>query len=134
MGLYCPECGDCMCLQCFEKLHAKGNRKNHEPNQFIKCAICKVNPAKLQCTYTRGKYCIDPYQKKHAKTLPKFLELKPLKIDYKRSAKQDREELAKRTGQAPPVQQVAVATPAEDMDPEMKQTFSRPAPLETTLG
>merc|ERR1719277_95654 len=87
---YCPECGDCLCEQCFERLHARGNRARHEPNHFILCAICKTNPAKLQCTYTRGKYCVDCYTKRHAKTLPKFLDLKPLKIDYRRSAKADR--------------------------------------------
>merc|ERR1719373_736226 len=129
---YCPECGDCMCDGCFGRLHARGNRASHEPNHFIKCAICKVNPAKLQCTYTRGKYCTDCYTKKHAKTLPKFLELKPLKIDYKRSAKKDREEQAKKRGEAPPI--VAVVGPPEEQDPEIKETFSRPAPLETTLG
>ena len=41
---YCPECGDCLCEQCFELLHRTGNRANHEPNHFIVCAICKDNP------------------------------------------------------------------------------------------
>lgn len=89
---YCPECGDCFCDDDFKRLHARGSRAQHEPNTFIPCFICKVNPAKLQCTYTRGKYCSDCYTRKHAKTLPKFLDLKPLRIDYKRSAKKDREE------------------------------------------
>jgi len=128
---YCPECGDCLCEQCFERLHARGNRSRHEPNHFILCAICKTNPAKLQCTYTRGKYCVDCYTKKHAKTLPKFLDLKPLKIDYRRSAKADR------LADAPPGSAVVAAEEAVetlDVDPEVKETFSKPAPLETTLG
>lgn len=121
---YCPECGDCLCEQCFELLHRTGNRANHEPNHFIVCAICKDNPAKLQCTYTRGKYCVECYTKKHAKTLPKFLDLKPLKIDYRKSVKEppkpgEVEEDHKRS---------AVS------EQELKETFSRPAPLETTLG
>mmetsp|Transcript_3632 Transcript_3632/g.9185 ORF Transcript_3632/g.9185 Transcript_3632/m.9185 type:complete len:417 (+) Transcript_3632:1-1251(+) len=127
---YCPECGDCLCDQCFTFLHAKGNRANHEPNHFIPCAICKVNPAKLQCTYTRGKYCTECYTKKHAKTLPKFLELKPLKIDYKRSAKEDRKKLGHPNSEVT----ISPVDLAEEADPEIKETFSKPAPLETTLG
>mmetsp|Transcript_28253 Transcript_28253/g.50987 ORF Transcript_28253/g.50987 Transcript_28253/m.50987 type:complete len:601 (-) Transcript_28253:160-1962(-) len=125
--LYCPECGDCLCMTCFERLHAKGNRASHEPNHFILCVMCKVMPAKLQCTYTRGKYCTDCYYRKHAKTLPKFLDLKPLKIDYRRSAKLEREEKARAEG-AP------VDPPMTIVDPEAKDTFSKPAPLETPLG
>jgi hypothetical protein len=125
--LYCPECGDCLCMSCFERLHAKGNRAAHEPNHFIPCVMCKTMPAKLQCTYTRGKYCTDCYYRKHAKTLPKFLDLKPLKIDYKRSAKLEREEKARKEG-AP------VESGMTIVDPEAKDTFSKPAPLETTLG
>lgn len=125
--LYCPECGDCLCMSCFERLHAKGNRAAHEPNHFIPCVMCKTMPAKLQCTYTRGKYCTDCYYRKHAKTLPKFLDLKPLKIDYKRSAKLDKEQKARKEG-AP------VESGMTIVDPEAKDTFSKPAPLETTLG
>lgn len=123
--LYCPECGDSLCLSCFEKLHAKGHRATHEPNHFILCVMCKTMPAKLQCTYTRGKYCSDCYNRKHAKTLPKFLDLKPLKIDYKRSAKLEREEKARKEGKQS-------ESPLTVVDPE--ETFSKPAPLETTLG
>jgi hypothetical protein len=121
---YCPECGDCLCQSCFERLHARGNRRNHEPNYFIQCAICKTLPAKLQCTYTRGKYCVDCFFKKHNKTLPKFLDLKPLKIDYKRSAKLDRKD------GVPEEPEFNVVI---DNDPEVKESFSKPAPLETTL-
>jgi hypothetical protein len=121
---FCPECGDCFCEACFERLHAKGNRTKHEPNHFILCAICKVMPAKLQCTYTRGKYCVDCFRKKHVKTLPKFLDLKPLKIDYKRSAN--------------PLNANAesndIVFQVMDQDPEAKNAFSKPCPLETTLG
>ncbi|CAJ1372320.1 unnamed protein product [Effrenium voratum] len=116
--LYCPECGDSLCLNCFEKLHAKGHRATHEPNHFILCVMCKVMPAKLQCTYTRGKYCSDCYHRKHAKTLPKFLDLKPLKIDYKRSAKLEREEKARKEGKQ-------VESPLTIIDPEERKRPSR---------
>jgi len=120
---YCPECEDCLCESCYEKLHMKGNRTLHEPNHFILCAKCKVMPAKLQCTYTRGKYCVDCYTNSHAKTLPKFLDLKPLKIDYRRSAKD-----------TDPASMAAAAAAASPLIPEDKETFSKSAPLETTLG
>mmetsp|Transcript_4283 Transcript_4283/g.8169 ORF Transcript_4283/g.8169 Transcript_4283/m.8169 type:complete len:553 (+) Transcript_4283:51-1709(+) len=121
---YCPECGDCFCEQCFERLHVRGYRATHEPNHFITCSLCKSYPAKLQCTYTRGKYCIECYTNKHARTLPRFLDLKPLKIDYKRSAKLDRGEVDS-----------AVPKPASQADnAETKEGFSKPAPLETLLG
>jgi len=116
---YCPECGDCMCESCFEGLHKKGNRVQHEPNHFILCAMCKVMPAKLQCTYTRGKYCVECYQNKHARTLPKFLDLKPLKIDYKQNLR-DSNSLAEQAN-------------CTVIIPEDKETFSKSAPLETRL-
>jgi hypothetical protein len=122
--MYCPECGDCFCQPCFDRLHAKGNRANHVPNHFILCAICKTMPAKLQCTYTRGKYCVDCFRRKHAKTLPKFLDLKPLKIDYKRSSREN--SFAENCDD--------IVFQAMDQDPEAKDAFSKPAPLETTLG
>mmetsp|Transcript_86754 Transcript_86754/g.273743 ORF Transcript_86754/g.273743 Transcript_86754/m.273743 type:complete len:615 (-) Transcript_86754:44-1888(-) len=123
---YCPECGDCFCEHCYLRLHNRGYRATHEPNYFINCAICHQFPAKLQCTYTRGKYCIDCYTKKHAKTLPKFLDLKPLKIDYKRSAKADRAEQGHGNGDD--------YETVLDVDKETKEGYSKPAPLETMLG
>jgi hypothetical protein len=118
---YCPECEDCLCQECYDRLHMKGNRTLHKPNHFILCAKCKVMPAKLQCTYTRGKYCIDCYTNHHAKTLPTFLDLKPLKIDYKKSQNE--------------AQGLAAAAAASSiLIPEDKETFSKAAPLETTLG
>merc|ERR1712050_338468 len=60
------------------------------------------------------------------KTLPKFLDLKPLKIDYRRSIKEDRG-----SGASNASEDVCVAA---DADQEVKEGFSKPAPLETTLG
>merc|ERR1712100_472030 len=115
---YCPECEDSLCEGCFDKLHSKGNRSRHIPNHIIPCVICKVMPAKLQCTYTRGNYCMDCYTKKHAKTLPKFLDLKPLKIDYRKPKKKRADD-------------TSMSSP---LIPEDQDSFSKSAPLETTLG
>lgn len=127
---YCPECEDCLCQECFERLHARGNRQKHVPNHIIPCALCKTLPAKLQCTYTRGNYCIDCYTKKHKKTLPKFLDLNPLKIDYKTNALRGNARQGGNQPDAPPLQSLMAAP----VDPEAKDSFSKPAPLETTLG
>lgn len=119
---YCPECGDCLCQECFDELHRKGNRAFHKPNHFIICNLCQIMPAMLACTYHVGKkFCVDCYTRKHAKTLPKYLDLKPLKIDYKRSVKEDE------FGNMPEVKEALLI-------PEDKESFSKGAPLETTLG
>jgi hypothetical protein len=126
---YCPECEDTLCEMCFDRLHAKGNRTRHIPNHIIPCVICRNLPAKLQCTYTRGNYCMDCYTKKHAKTLPKFLDLKPLKIDYRTNALRLQ---SGKTGHGPALDDDTGPPPG--MEIEVKDSFSKPAPLETRLG
>jgi len=79
---YCPQCADCMCEDCYERIHSKGNRRQHTSNFLIPCSLCEVFPAKLQCTYSFGNFCHECYARKHVKTLPRFLDLKPVKIDY----------------------------------------------------
>eukprot|EP00747_Dinoflagellata_sp_TGD_P161997 gnl/TRDRNA2_/TRDRNA2_179117_c0_seq1.p1 gnl/TRDRNA2_/TRDRNA2_179117_c0~~gnl/TRDRNA2_/TRDRNA2_179117_c0_seq1.p1 ORF type:complete len:610 (+),score=123.44 gnl/TRDRNA2_/TRDRNA2_179117_c0_seq1:84-1913(+) len=118
---YCPECADCFCESCFERLHSRGHRASHIPNHIIPCVICKTMPAKLQCTYTRGNYCHECYDKKHKKTLPKFLDLKPLRVDYKSQVKV-------------PGQGAVSAHDEYDAEKELRQGFSKSAPLETVLG
>jgi hypothetical protein len=83
--VYCTDCQDALCDDCFGRLHEKGNRKKHNKNILLPCSLCQVYPAKLQCTYTFGVFCHECYARKHVKTLPKFLDLKPTKIDYRKS-------------------------------------------------
>jgi hypothetical protein len=85
--VYCTDCQDALCDDCYGRLHEKGNRKNHNKNLLLPCSLCQVYPAKLQCTYTFGCFCHECYARKHVKTLPRFLDLKPTKIDYRKSNK-----------------------------------------------
>jgi hypothetical protein len=81
--IYAPDCGDCFCDEEYTRLYAKGNRKRMDPVNILPCSLCQVYPAKLQCTYTFGNFCHECYARKHVKTLPRFLDLKPVKIDYR---------------------------------------------------
>merc|ERR1719201_489378 len=81
--VYAADCGDCFCEEEYERLYAKGNRAKMKPVNIIPCSLCQVYPAKLQCTYTFGNFCHECYARKHVKTLPRFLDLKPVKIDYR---------------------------------------------------
>lgn len=65
------------------RIHEKGHRRNHEFNFLNPCSLCQVYPAKLQCTYSFGLFCHECYARKHVKTLPKFLDLKPVRVDYR---------------------------------------------------
>lgn len=122
---YCPECEDCFCDKCFGRIHEKGARALHPRNVILTCVMCKKMPAKLQCTFSFGSYCPRCYAS-HAKTLPKFLDLRPLSIDFRKPPPQgpDSEE---------PRPDAAGAT-VQDSSLEDMQAFSKMAPLETTLG
>jgi hypothetical protein len=80
---FCINCQDSFCEECFLRIHEKGQRRKHEFNYLSPCALCQVFPAKLQCTYSFGLFCHECYARKHVKTLPKFLDLKPVKVDYR---------------------------------------------------
>jgi len=79
---FCIDCMDPFCEECFFRIHQKGQRRQHEFNYLSPCAICAVYPAKLQCTYTFGLFCHECYARKHVKVLPRYLDLKPVLIDY----------------------------------------------------
>jgi hypothetical protein len=79
---FCIDCSDPFCEECFFRIHQKGQRRQHEFNYLSPCAICAVYPAKLQCTYSFGLFCHECYARKHVKVLPRYLDLKPVVIDY----------------------------------------------------
>merc|ERR1712166_711150 len=73
---------------------------------------------------TRGFYCHDCYHKSHRRTLPKFLDLKPLKVDYTSDrSKEGKGDSAK----TKPV------NPSIKDDPDAQDAYSKPAPVHTTL-
>mmetsp|Transcript_22379 Transcript_22379/g.48853 ORF Transcript_22379/g.48853 Transcript_22379/m.48853 type:complete len:634 (+) Transcript_22379:88-1989(+) len=141
---YCPHCEDCFCQVDFERLHMKGNRTHHKANEIIPCCLCVaagkpdhlVMPAKLQCTYTFASYCHECYARKHVKTLPKKLDLKPVKIDYTRSNADNVSHMRARNKakpQTPPLDRVSAPGEKTAMQ-EMREGFSHSAPAENMLG
>jgi hypothetical protein len=80
---FCTDCQDPYCEECFERMHSKGQRRKHTFNYINPCTHCQVFPAKLQCTYSFGLFCHECYARKHVKTLPRYLDLRPVKVDYR---------------------------------------------------
>lgn len=133
-AVYCPDCNDCMCQDCFSRLHQRGNRMLHKPNHIIFCGLCREMPAKLQCTYTFGSYCAECYSKKHVKTLPKFLSLNPVPIDYASKAVKTTVLHAPIGPVAPERPRRVIATGEADAAQDVYEGFSFCAPMETQLG
>jgi hypothetical protein len=92
-AMICVECNDCFCSSCDNILHSKGNRSSHNRNSFILCSLCKRKPASLQCTYSFGCFCYTCFHEKHAKSLPRFIDLKPVEIDYLKKLNVDLKDL-----------------------------------------
>lgn len=81
---FCLECKDYLCLECFDKLHARGARREHAPFKLVPCVLCMSMPAKLLCTFTDKSFCHECYALRHIKTLPHDgKENHPRKIKYK---------------------------------------------------
>ena len=91
-------------------------------------------PAKLQCTYTFGSYCSDCYSRKHVKTLPKFLDLKPVKIDYASKALKTTVLHPPIPAKAPAAPKRVIATGEIDCGQEVYEGFSFSAPMESKMG
>jgi len=81
---FCLECKDYLCLECYDKLHQKGARRDHAPFRLVACSLCVTMPAKLHCTFTDKSLCHECYAMKHIKVLPPDgKENQPRQIDYK---------------------------------------------------
>lgn len=80
---FCLECKDYLCLDCYDKLHQRGARRDHAPFRLRSCALCVTMPAKLHCTFTDKSLCHECYAMKHIKLLPPDgKENQPRQIDY----------------------------------------------------
>jgi len=81
---FCLECKDYLCLECYDKLHQRGARRDHAPFRLVACSLCVTMPAKLHCTFTDKSLCHECYAMKHIKILPPDgKENQPRQIDYK---------------------------------------------------
>lgn len=81
---FCLECKDYLCLDCYDKLHQRGARREHAPFRLVACSLCVTMPAKLHCTFTDKSLCHECYALKHIKVLPPDgKENQPRQIDYK---------------------------------------------------
>jgi hypothetical protein len=105
---YCLECKDYLCLDCYDKLHQNGARRQHAPFRLSACSLCKSMPAKLHCNFTDKSLCHECYAMKHIKFLPPDgKENRPRQINYKEQyiryatmAKDRQKKLAATTGNA----------------------------------
>ena len=91
---FCLNCCDTFCDNCFPPLHRFGSRSAHQMNRFITCSFCKSSPSIVQCSYSFAFFCEPCYNNHHSGSLPAFLEVKPIVLDYCRGSKSATESIA----------------------------------------
>lgn len=67
--LFCDQCKDLFCQDCFNRLHNKGRRKNHQRTwvELGTCAECNEAMALLHCVQCQDAYCRDCFQEWHTR-------------------------------------------------------------------
>lgn len=67
--LFCDNCRDFFCQGCFDKIHARGRRKNHRRTwvEISQCVECGENTADFHCTQCSDLYCRDCFQEWHVR-------------------------------------------------------------------
>ena len=58
-SIYCENCGDLFCVDCFTKIHSTGRRQNHKRTilDLGKCAECDASFANLHCLQCQDEFC-----------------------------------------------------------------------------
>lgn len=80
---FCLECKDYLCLECYDTLHQKGQRRQHAPFRLVSCSYCLEMPARLHCSFTDKSTCHECYALKHVPVLPPDgKENPPRRIEY----------------------------------------------------
>mmetsp|Transcript_41209 Transcript_41209/g.89811 ORF Transcript_41209/g.89811 Transcript_41209/m.89811 type:complete len:568 (-) Transcript_41209:100-1803(-) len=67
--IYCDDCNDLFCQSCFERLHAKGRRKEHRRTwvELGVCAECEEALAIFHCVQCQDAYCKECFQEWHTR-------------------------------------------------------------------
>lgn len=65
--LFCDQCKDLFCRDCFTRLHSKGRRQQHRRTwvELTMCAECQDAYALFHCTQCSDVYCRDCFQEWH---------------------------------------------------------------------
>ena len=64
----CGECEDFFCQECFNSLHATGNRRGHltEDVEQLVCSVCDMKVGTCQCVQCGAFYCDSCFQSTHS--------------------------------------------------------------------
>lgn len=67
--LFCENCKDFFCQECFDWLHARGRRKGHAKSwvEMGMCAECSEGIALLHCVQCSDLYCRDCFMEWHVR-------------------------------------------------------------------
>lgn len=69
-SIYCSDCGDFFCQECFAYIHSTGSRKlSHKRTQveLQECSDCEVLVAVLSCSDCKDAYCLVCFEKFHSR-------------------------------------------------------------------
>merc|ERR1719188_1253503 len=67
--LFCKNCKDFFCQECFKRLHQRGRRQNHLTTwvEMGMCAECQESIALFHCVQCADLYCRDCFQEWHSR-------------------------------------------------------------------
>lgn len=67
--LFCDQCKDFFCQECFDRLHSRGRRQTHRRTwvEMGLCAECQESVALFHCVQCADLYCRDCYHEWHVR-------------------------------------------------------------------